>query len=75
MKSISIRNILPPELSKAASSFLKKSLETDQKKRMEPYEMFDHFETSHEHEEDEVKDIYNDKNNRLFRSMRKSTRN
>ena len=37
--------------------------------------MFDHFDTNHENDEDEVQDMYNDRNNRLFRSMRKSTRN
>ena len=75
IKTISIRTILPSGITKASSSFLKKALETDQNKRMEPYEMFDHFERSHENDEDEVQDMYNDKNNRLFRSMRKSTRN
>lgn len=37
MKTISIRNILPPAINKASTSFLKKALETDPKKRMEPY--------------------------------------
>lgn len=37
MKTISIRNILPPSITKASSAFLKKSLEIDPKKRMEPY--------------------------------------
>lgn len=76
MKTISIKNIMPPALSKASNSFLRRSLEIDSSKRMEPYEMFDHFDISHEHEQDEEpQDIYQDKNNRLFRSMRKSTRN
>lgn len=47
MKTISIRNIMPPSLTKASSSFLRKSLECDVNKRMEPYEMFEHFEVSH----------------------------
>lgn len=41
---------MPPSLSSASSHFLKRSLEIDPKKRMEPSEMFDHFYISHDHE-------------------------
>jgi hypothetical protein len=34
MKTISIRNIIPPSLTKSSIAFLKKSLEVDPKKRM-----------------------------------------
>lgn len=40
LKTISIRNIMPPSISKASSLFLRKTLETDVTRRMEPYEMF-----------------------------------
>ena len=42
---------------------------------MEPSEMFDHFSIDHENNEESIREMYQDKNNRLFRSMRKSTRN
>lgn len=40
MKTISIKNILPSTISKSSAAFLKRALETDPKKRMEPSEMF-----------------------------------
>ena len=47
MKTISIKTLIPASVSKASSSFLRKTLEIDMHKRMEPYAMFEHFDRSH----------------------------
>lgn len=54
MKTVSIKNILPHGISKASSFFLLKSLEVDQKKRMDIPELFSHFEGGyHKYDDDD----------------------
>ena len=40
IKTISIKTLMPSSISKASSSFLRKTLEVDHNRRMEPFEMF-----------------------------------
>lgn len=72
MKTVPIKNILPPAISKISASFLLKALESDSRKRMDIPELFSHFDGGYEQygENYEAPD-----KNRLFRSMRKTKRN
>ena len=45
--------MIPANISKASAVFLKRGLQFDHNKRMEPYEMFDFFKVSHENDEEE----------------------
>ena len=71
MKTVPIKNLLPPGISKASASFLMKSLESNPQKRMDIVELFNHFDGGYEHYPDNYE---TNERSKLFRSMRKTKR-